>query len=112
MTAKKQFGSAMILYAIGTFLQRIGAFILVPLYTSVLLIPEYGALETITVTFQVFMILINFGLSNALIRFYHECHNDDDVYKMIRSSWVSVIGISIVMFLIVSPFFHSISSFF
>jgi O-antigen/teichoic acid export membrane protein len=110
MLAKKQFGNAMILYAIGTFLQRIGAFILVPLYTSVLLIPEYGALETITVTFQVFMILINFGLSNALIRFYHECQGDDEVFQMIRSSWVSVIGISILMCLVVSPFFHSISS--
>lgn len=111
MTANKQLGSAMIFYAIGTFLQRIGAFILVPLYTSVLLVSEYGALETITVTYQVFMILINFGLSNALIRFYHECHDDADAFKMVRSSWVSVIGVSIVLFAVVSPFFSTINSF-
>ncbi len=111
MTAKKQLGSAMIFYAIGTFLQRIGAFILVPLYTSALLVSEYGVLETVTVTYQVFMILINFGLSNALIRFYHECHDDTEVYKMIRSSWVSVAGISILLFFAISPFFPAISSF-
>ncbi len=111
MTVNKQLGRAMILYAIGTFLQRIGAFILVPLYTSVLLIAEYGALETVTVTYQVFMILINFGLSNALIRFYHECRDDSEVFLMIRTSWVSVTGISILLYIAVSPFFPAISSF-
>ncbi len=111
MTAKKQLGSAMTLYAIGTFLQRFGAFILVPLYTSVLLIPEYGALETITVTFQVFMIIVNFGLSNAVIRFYHECQDKKEIFLMMRTSWISVIGISILFFFAAYPFFHSISQF-
>lgn len=110
MTVNKQLGSAMVYYAIGTFLQRIGAFILVPLYTSVLLISEYGALETVTVTYQVFMILVNFGLSNALIRFYHECRDNAEVFKMIRSSWVSVIVISILLFIAVNPFFPALSS--
>ena len=110
MTVNKQLGSAMVYYAIGTFLQRIGAFILVPLYTSVLLISEYGVLETVTVTYQVFMILVNFGLSNALIRFYHECRDDAEVSKMIRSSWVSVIVISILLFFAVNPFFPALSS--
>ena len=94
----KQFGSATVLYAIGTFLQRIGALILVPLYTSVLIVSEYGALETIMVTLQTFTILINLGLSNALVRFYSECDGEEDVFEMVRTSWVLVFALSSACF--------------
>jgi len=104
----KQFGSATVLYAIGTFLQRIGALILVPLYTSVLIVSEYGALETIMVTLQTFTILINLGLSNALVRFYSECDGEEDVFKMVRTSWVLVFALSLGLFFLIKPLFEPI----
>jgi len=104
----RNLGKVMVLYALGSFLQRIGTLILVPLYTSVLLVSEYGALETIMVTLTILSILINLGLSNSLIRFYPECNREEDIYEMIRTSWVLVIVFSFVLFFLIRPFFGQI----
>jgi O-antigen/teichoic acid export membrane protein len=107
-TTPKQFGNAMVLYAIGTLLQRMGSLILIPLYTSALLASEYGALETLTVTWTTFTILINFGLSNALIRFYSECQDDNDVFEMVRTSWMLVTILSFGLYFLLMPTYDSL----
>jgi O-antigen/teichoic acid export membrane protein len=102
-------GKESLLYAIGTSLQRVASLLLVPVYTSALTVSEYGALETLVVIVQTLTILLNFGLSVALLRYYVECEDEAEVAVMVRTSTVLVVGLSLGMLVLLSPFFGRIA---
>ncbi len=106
----KKLGKNTIYYTVGTFLRYSVTFILIPVYTSTLTISEYGALETLNVIVQSLLILMTFGLSNALMRYYVECKDEEEVSTMIRSATVMVFFLSVGFILISFPFFDVISS--
>lgn len=109
INSKKIFSKSVITYGIGTFFQRIGSFILVPLYTSALTINEYGAYETITVIVHTLQIILNFGLSSALIRFYSSAKDEEEKSLMIRSSIFTIIGLSLLISALMIPAFKPLS---
>lgn len=109
MTIKK-LGQNTLYYTISTFLRYSVTFILIPVYTATLTISEYGALETINVSVQSLLILMTFGLSNALMRYYVECKDEKEVLIMVRSATVVVLFVSIGIFLISLPYLNLIST--
>lgn len=111
-TAIRQFSRNSIVYAIGTFTQRGASFLLVPVYTSVLAVTEYGALETLTTMVLTFQILVSLGLNSSLIRFYNECKNEQEVMRMVRTSFLILLGVSLCLFILILPSFQSLGRIF
>ncbi|MEA3352022.1 MAG: oligosaccharide flippase family protein [Chloroflexota bacterium] len=110
MTTIHRLGKDTLLYALGTFARRSVSLLLIPIYTSVLAISEYGAVETLSTFAQSLLILVNFGLSNALLRFYSECQDEQDVFIMVRTSSVMVLGLSLGLFILCLPFFNLVGT--
>lgn len=107
----KRFAKESFLYAIGTFIQKATVLILVPFYTAVLTKQEYGSFETINVIYQALVVVLNFGLSVGLIRFYKECKDDNEVSKMLKTSIFLVIVFSIIFSIILLLFSNVIFGF-
>ncbi len=60
------------IYLIGNIINRIGAFVLLPLYTNYLTTQQYGALELIYSVNAVLSVILGAGLSHSTLRFYFE----------------------------------------
>lgn len=60
------------IYVIGGMLNRVGVFLLLPVYTSYLSLAEYGTLELFYATAAVASGLLSAGLAHATLRFYFE----------------------------------------
>ena len=100
----RSLGSDTIVYAIGTFLLRAVSIVLIPIYTSALAVQEYGAVETLMVLVQTLRILLTFGLSSAILRFYPECKNENEEMTMVRTSLVITLGLSLMSLMLIIPF--------
>ncbi len=61
-----------IIYSIGTLSSKLIGFILIPLYTSVFPVQQYGMLGILEITLQVFITIFGLGLSQAFFRWYWE----------------------------------------
>jgi|GEM_PF-717776 len=60
------------IYLLGNLLNRLGAFLLLPLYTNLLTPSEYGSLEILYSLTSVMAVLLGAGLSHATLRFYFD----------------------------------------
>ena len=58
------------IYAIGNVLNRVGAFLLLPVYTNFLSTAEYGALELFYAVAIVISGVLSAGLSHATLRLF------------------------------------------
>jgi len=59
-------------YALGNMLNRLGAFLLLPIYTHYLSVAQYGALELFYVINAVVSGILSIGIAHATLRFYFE----------------------------------------
>ncbi|MBL8521424.1 MAG: oligosaccharide flippase family protein [Betaproteobacteria bacterium] len=60
------------IYLLGNLLNRIGAFLLLPLYTKYLPVADYGILEVLYVSVAVLSVICAAGLSHTTLRFYFD----------------------------------------
>lgn len=67
------------IYLLGNALNRLGAFLLLPLYTNYLSLEEYGALEMIYTVNAVLALFFGAGLAHSTLRFYFE--KKDPAYR-------------------------------
>jgi len=66
------------IYAVGSVLNRLGAFLLLPLYTNYLTAAEYGAMELFYSVAAVVSSILGVGLAHAALRFYFEYDKQSD----------------------------------
>lgn len=106
----KHFGKGTIVYAIGNIGTRATSFLLIPLYTRILSLEEYGLFFTMLVVIQLMIILMSVGVRTSFLRFIKD--NTGQVGQLLGSLIVtnliggfSVTGIS---FLILKPFFRNL----
>lgn len=66
------------IYAVGNMLNRIGALLLLPIYTNYLTVGEYGALEFFYVIAAVVTGFLSVGIAHATLRFYFDYEREDD----------------------------------
>lgn len=64
------------IYALGGIVNRAGAFLLLPLYTSYLTPSEYGTLELVYGVSALVSSLLGVGLAHATLRFYFEFQDE------------------------------------
>lgn len=92
------------IYAIGNILNRIGAFLLLPLYTTYLSVSEYGILELFYVVSAAVSGILAVGIAHATLRFYFEYENQKDrnavvSTNIIVSALITAIGAGIIVLL-------------
>ncbi|HLE51883.1 MAG TPA: oligosaccharide flippase family protein [Anaerolineales bacterium] len=76
MSSIKDLSKDISIYAIGNIAQRAVIFILLPLYTNVLSMSEYGLVETIAVTIQILIFFMDIGMSRSVLRYYSRYQDD------------------------------------
>lgn len=103
----RQLSKETLYYAIGNFFQRGTAFILVIVYTSALSITVYGQYETLYTIVQALILLLNFGLSIALIRYCVDCKNEQEIDILVRTSTLLCLILSSISFLFILPMLPS-----
>jgi len=81
------------IYALGVFLNRAVSFIMLPIYTRYLTPEDYGVIELLTMTVDVFGMIAGVGLTAAVFKFFYQY---DDREK--RNQVISTISILLALF--------------
>jgi O-antigen/teichoic acid export membrane protein len=100
----KKFAKHSAIYGIGNGLNRAAAILLIPLYTRVLSTAEYGALEMFYVTASVMGTLLGMNIAHGTLRFFFEFEEEIDRKKVISTSLLSSIILSVSVVLVLSFF--------
>ena len=93
------FSDSMI-YWVGTMLSKMMGFFLIPLYTRFLSPEDYGVLELVALTTDLFAILIGAQISSAVFKLYHDEDDEKRKRQIISTSVVGVTVFSGLSFLI------------
>ena len=88
----KRFVSHSSVYFIGNALNRLGVFVLLPLYTRFLTPGEYGTLELVLVTVSILQTILGMRFGHTTLRFFFEYDNESDRKKLISTSLISIIA--------------------
>jgi len=84
------------IYAIGNALNRVGAFLLLPIYTRLLSPAEYGTLETLYLVSSVVSGVLGIGIAHATLRFYFDYKEPADRRAVVSTNLIASIVISTV----------------
>ncbi|WP_149304401.1 lipopolysaccharide biosynthesis protein [Pareuzebyella sediminis] len=93
---KKLFKQTAI-YGVATVLPRMLSFILVPVYTSVLVTGMYGEVSVIFAWFAIFNVILAYGMETAFFRFYN---GSDQRATVVSTSLLSIAGSTAVFVLL------------
>lgn len=91
------------IYSLGTVLSRVGALLLLPLYTHSLSLEEYGTLELIYAVSSVASTLIGAGLAHTALRFYFD-ENEQNRGRIITTAYALTLLSGIAVSLACVPF--------
>lgn len=96
-------------YLIGNLINRLGAFLLLPLYTHYLTVSEYGALELLYAVMGVIFGVLSIGIAHATLRFYFEYKEPADRRTLISTNLIASFVISIVGVALIAPWSGQLS---
>ena len=85
-----------LVYGSGILLNRIVAFILIPVYTHYLATAEYGTLELLQLTTYVASMFLSMGISSAILRYYFEADDLTGQKEVVSTAFFSVWGLAVV----------------
>jgi O-antigen/teichoic acid export membrane protein len=89
---KKLFKQTAI-YGLATVLPRMLNFLLLPLYTGILVTAGYGKMVIIFSYIAIFNVFLAYGMETAFFRFYSKA---DDKDKVVSTSLISILGSTLV----------------
>ncbi len=81
-------GRQTVIYGAGSMMTRLGAFLLLPLYTNYLSPAEFGTLELFYMTTAMISIFLGTQFSHATLRFYFEYDSEAERNRVISSSFI------------------------
>jgi O-antigen/teichoic acid export membrane protein len=94
-----------VIYAVGVFLNRAVSFIMLPIYTRFLSPVDYGTIELLTMTVDIFGMFASVGLTTAVVRFYYRYEKQEE-----RNQVISTISfLAIIFYLLASSLGLAIS---
>lgn len=94
-----------LIYAIGNAMNRLVAFLLLPVYTRFLTPTDYGIKELVGLSTDVVSILLATAISGAIYRFYFEYDNEKDRNEVISSSILTIGGMGLLAIFVL--YFHT-----
>jgi len=104
---KKLFQQTFV-YGLATVLPRMLSFLLVPLYTDVLPVREYGEFSIIVSWIVLFNVLLAYGMETAFFRFFHK---EEDKGQVVSTASLSIIFTSVLFFAVAFIFSHQLADF-
>jgi O-antigen/teichoic acid export membrane protein len=99
------------IYAIGGVLNRVGVFLLLPVYTSYLSVAQYGELELFYAVASVASGFLSAGLAHATLRFYFEYESERDRNAVVSTNLVLGTGLAAVGAMLLAWFRVPLSEF-
>lgn len=81
-------------YAIGNALSKVGAFLLLPIYTRYLAVAEYGAMELIYAIGAIVSGFLSIGIAHATLRFYFEYKDPVERNTVVSTNLLASIAIT------------------
>lgn len=94
------------IYAVGNIVNRLGAFLLLPVYTNYLAVAEYGALELFYATAAVISSFIAVGIAHSTLRFYYNYQETSDRNEVVSTNYLTSLAITVLGGLVIG-FWHS-----
>ena len=94
------------IYAVGNIINRLGAFLLLPVYTNYLTVTEYGALELFYATAAVISSFVSVGIAHATLRFYYNYKDPGDRHEVVSTNYLTSLAITVIGGLAIG-FWHS-----
>jgi O-antigen/teichoic acid export membrane protein len=82
-----------VVYMVANFLEKIVAFLMIPIYTRFLIPADYGVLELVSLTIDVIGMVISMGIASAMYRYYFEYKDEREKNEVISTS---IIGFGII----------------
>jgi len=80
------------IYALGVLINRAAAFIMLPIYTRYLTPADYGVIELLFMTTEVFAMIASAGLFAAVFRFHAKAGSDDERRRVVSTATLLFIG--------------------
>ncbi|MEJ2628940.1 MAG: oligosaccharide flippase family protein, partial [bacterium] len=97
------------IYTFGNFTSKILGILLIPVYTKVIDVNIFGIYAILEVTLQFMVGILHFGLPLAMLRWLNLEENKDRTGTILFSAFISTLGISIVVFILMMGFKSTIS---
>ena len=91
-------------YSLGNISTKLVGFILLPLYTGVLSISEYGTLAILQAILQILIGVFGFNLPTAMMRWYASENDSVKKKSIVFSTFFSTTLIAIILSVILIPF--------
>jgi len=110
MSDLKRFFKHSSIYAIGNLINRLGAFLLLPVYTNYLTVSEYGILEIFYIISSVVSGFLAVGMAHATLRFYFDYKSQDDRNASISTNYIGSFLVTLVGVLLISIFTTQLST--
>lgn len=92
------------IYAVGNAMNRVGAFLLLPLYTRYLSTAQYGTLEIFYAVSSVVSGVLSVGIAHATLRFYFDYAEERDRNALVSTNLIASFVISLAGVLLVAAF--------
>ena len=80
-----------IIYGLGTILQKAVSFLMLPIYTRILTLEDYGVIALIDMTLDVISIGAGAQLAYAIYRFYHKADTEADRRTVVSTVFFSLL---------------------
>lgn len=96
----KNTGKHSIIYGLGNFVSKAIAFLLVPVYTRVLIPSEYGILSILNVAISIISLVLSMGMQTTIFRFYIYDYSDKKSRKKLVSTILIFINITSIFFIV------------
>ncbi len=85
------------IYAVGNLLARAASFLMLPIYTRYLTPSDYGTLELVELTVEIFSIVASAGIINGMSKYYYQYKDENDKNELVFTIF-AIILISYIAF--------------
>ena len=93
----KNIGKHTVVYGLGTLLTKVVGFLLIPFYTHYIDPTEYGIMALVDLTGYVISVLVSGQISMAFLKYYYDCHNDEEIKVLVGTSHFIVFSFGLII---------------
>ena len=91
-------------YSVANMLNRMVAFVMIPIYTRFLSPADYGILELISISLGLLSIVVASGITEAVSRFYFDFEDQKDRNRVFSVGLISFAVLGVAIFVLLAPF--------
>jgi O-antigen/teichoic acid export membrane protein len=96
----RKLGKDGLIYGLGIAISRAASFVMLPIYTRYLTPADYGAAELLTTTIDVIAMIVGLGITGAIFKCYADAGTDDDKKKVISTSLIILLALTLITSLV------------